>query len=79
MVPRLFLCSGAAMLEAGSRPFAAFFEEACAAAWVRDDLRYVRAPRPDVIGTARLPAAHEPLKLNLCVECLRDRSACVCD
>lgn len=68
------------MLETTRQPFAGFFEEALASTWVRDDLSFSRAPRPDVLGTARLPSYEaKPGLRNVCVECLRDRSACVCD
>lgn len=63
------------MSETSSRPFAGFFEEAV------DSLSFNRAPQPDVLGLARLPyeSAGLPGLRNVCVECLRDRSACVCD
>ena len=70
-----------------ARPFAAFFEEAfvalCGHATV--DTRARPCPRPDVIGTARLPAftddvAHtDVLRTDLCCECLQSTDECVCD
>lgn len=64
-----------------ARPFAAFFEEAFACV-VADTCR---RPRPDVIGTARLPAfvddvaRTDVLRTDLCCECLQSTDECVCD
>lgn len=68
-------------LEILARPFAAFFEEAAAPAWVVATIDRPR-PSPSQVGLARIPALariHAPDRFEAayCCECLNPD--CTCD